>query len=152
MDQKAFLRFAKKIEFDEETGCMLWVGAKDTKGYGHFGLEGRTVRSHRLAYEHWKMPIPTGLVIDHLCRVVNCVNPDHLEAVTTGENTRRGLSPLGRGGVEMKRSRTHCPAGHPYSGANLILSEGRRRCRACRYARNRAYKRRIRAAGNNTQS
>lgn len=34
--------------------------------------------------------------------------------------------------------KTHCPAGHPYAGENLMLGEnGRhRRCRACTYASN----------------
>jgi hypothetical protein len=41
-------------------------------------------------YEHHVGPIPDGLVIDHLCRVHNCVNPEHLEPVTPAENTRRG--------------------------------------------------------------
>jgi hypothetical protein len=30
------------------------------------------------------------MVIDHLCRVTNCVNPDHLEVVTRRENIIRG--------------------------------------------------------------
>ena len=35
----------------------------------------------------------------------------------------------GRG---AQKNRTYCPQGHPYSGENLmILSNGRRRCRAC---------------------
>lgn len=29
--------------------------------------------------------------IDHLCRNRSCVNPEHLEPVTRGENIRRGL-------------------------------------------------------------
>ena len=34
--------------------------------------------------------IGDGLVIDHLCRNPRCVNPDHLEPVTTAVNTLRG--------------------------------------------------------------
>ena len=57
--------------------------------------------------------------------------------------------------VEMTEScKTHCPAGHPYSGDNLILgNRGGRECRAClrasRAEYNREYKRRRRAAGVN---
>jgi len=36
-----------------------------------------------------KGEIPKGLVIDHLCNIKKCVNPEHLEAVTYGENTQR---------------------------------------------------------------
>jgi len=46
--------------------------------------------AHRLAYERAKGSIPAGLQIDHLCRVRECVNPDHLEAVSQRENIRRG--------------------------------------------------------------
>jgi hypothetical protein len=30
------------------------------------------------------------------------------------------------------KQRTHCPKGHPYSGPNLRISQGRRMCRTCR--------------------
>ncbi len=34
--------------------------------------------------------------------------------------------------IAFASQRTHCPHGHPYSGANLIVSKnGRRRCRIC---------------------
>lgn len=46
--------------------------------------------AHRFAYESFIGPIPPGLQIDHLCRVRTCFNPEHLEAVTSEENTRRG--------------------------------------------------------------
>lgn len=48
--------------------------------------------AHRLAYERAKGPIALGAQIDHLCRVRECVNPDHLEVVTQTENVRRGNS------------------------------------------------------------
>ena len=47
--------------------------------YGKFYADGRTQLVHRYAYEWANGPIPDGLVIDHLCRVTACVNPDHLE-------------------------------------------------------------------------
>ena len=83
-------------------GCWLWTGGGLTLGYGEIQVDGRTVMVHRFAYEFWKEPIPEGLVIDHVCHNADiscpggycihrrCVNPDHLEAVTTYENLRRG--------------------------------------------------------------
>lgn len=33
---------------------------------------------------------------------------------------------------------THCPKGHPYAGDNLLVDAGKRKCKTCVYARNRA--------------
>lgn len=60
------------------------------KGYAKLAVDGKDVRAHRYAYEQAKGLIPVDRELDHLCRVRFCVNPDHLEAVTHGENIRRG--------------------------------------------------------------
>lgn len=91
-----------------------------------------TRRAHRIAYELLIGPIAKGLVLDHLCRNPGCVNPDHLDPVTSAENTRRG---------HMLKS--DCPSGHPLSGLNLAMnSRGHRTCRECgRKANRKAYAR-----------
>jgi hypothetical protein len=33
------------------------------------------------------------MLVDYLCRVRKCINPDHLEAVTQAENVRRTWLP-----------------------------------------------------------
>lgn len=112
-----------------ESGCWLWEGATEKGGYGLMkrgaGLNHGMV--HRLAYEAWRGPIPEGLQIDHLCRVRNCVNPDHLEAVTPRQNVMRGRTP-----AAANAAKTHCPRGHEYSVQNTRRgSKGERCCRAC---------------------
>ncbi len=110
----------------EDGDCWIWTGGKDPAGYGVFagGPGGRSRRAHRWVYEYFIAEIPDGLVLDHLCRTPSCVNPWHLEPVTSRENTRRGLS-----GV----LKTHCPQGHPFAGANLRVrkTDGARCCRKC---------------------
>lgn len=70
--------------------CWLWTGALSSRGYGNFNPgRGRWASAHRWAYEELRHEIPTGLQIDHLCRVTRCVNPWHMEPVTTQENLRR---------------------------------------------------------------
>jgi len=54
-----------------------------------FYAGGRTVYVHRYLYPLAKGPIPPDLELDHLCGNKRCCNPDHLEAVTHGENMRR---------------------------------------------------------------
>ncbi len=72
--------------------CWIWLGALRTNGYGEFCLRHGSVPMypHRLAYEIAKGAIPSGLIIDHLCKNPRCVNPQHLEAVTQREHVLRG--------------------------------------------------------------
>lgn len=81
---------AKPYTVDPETGCWVWSRSVTGKGYAQTFVGGKNQGAHRVFYEHFRGPIPAGLHIDHLCRVRACVNPDHLEAVTVTENTRRG--------------------------------------------------------------
>jgi len=88
-------RFLSWVE-GRANGCWAWVGKRNDLGYGlmSFRTEGRhkTKRAHRVAFELFKGPIPRGLVVDHLCRHPWCVNPNHLEAVTTAENLLRTMA------------------------------------------------------------
>lgn len=135
-------RFWPKVEKTET--CWLWTAALSPMGYGRFrGADGRTVQAHRFCYELIRGPIPDGLDLDHLCRVRNCVRPDHLEPVTRTENWRRGLGRFNLAGVTAaQRAKTHCPQGHPYDEANTRYKPRpgggvNRVCRAC--ARDQAY-------------
>lgn len=127
-------RLVKDIFTEPNSGCWLWNGTWFESGRGQFptGMyEWRKVRiAHRVVYEVINGPVPDGLVLDHLCRVPCCVNPQHLEPVTQAVNTQRGS--ISRGGVNRNR-RTHCKAGHPYSEFRYITPAGRRGyCKACR--------------------
>lgn len=116
--------------------CWYWSGHLKRDGYG-LAYDGiKTRQAHRMAYELLIGPIPDGLVLDHLCRVKRCVNPDHLEPVTNAENIRRGQLAMGRG-----VGATHCPQGHAYDDENTYTDRnGYRYCRTCQRQQTREWR------------
>ena len=140
LNPSEYRRMERKIRKVPDTECWEWTGPKTPNGYGkHRKGPGHPERmTHRLMWEHANnQEIPEGLQLDHLCRNRACCNPDHMEAVTASENTRRQ--------DHHERSVTHCPQGHEYSAENTrITPKGKRVCRECDRARKRSV---IRAAG-----
>lgn len=102
--------------------CWLWTGST-WDGYGKFFWR-KTHHAHRYLFEVVNGRIPVGLQLDHLCRVRNCVRPDHLEAVSQRVNMARGL-------INGQKWQTHCIHGHAFDEANTYRNDGRRRCRTC---------------------
>jgi hypothetical protein len=119
--------------------CWQWTAGTIPSGYGSFHVARmRRAASHRYAWENLRGPIPDGLTIDHLCRNKLCVNPDHLEVVSRGENTLRAVD-IGA----PNRSKTHCAKGHEFDQENTRIIAGRgRRCRTCDRDRERNRQRR----------
>ena len=81
-------RFESKIRVTPY--CWVWDGSINNCGYGQGARvwADETV-AHRTAYRVYKGDLPKDLQVDHLCSTRNCVNPEHLEAVTKRENARR---------------------------------------------------------------
>lgn len=129
LGNKDFLRFLSKIKFPQgHEKCWKIQLSTTQEGYTQFKLSNprRNVLGHRYIYEIFKGEIPKGLVIDHLCRVRSCVNPDHLEVVTNEENMRRGY-----GVPAINKRKTHCKRGHEFTPENTYLYATSRRCRQC---------------------
>lgn len=117
---EAFMDYVHPVTF---SGCWLWTGPLNTKGYGRAG--GKEL-AHRVAVRHFGRSIPVGMEVDHLCRVRCCVNPDHLDIVTHRVNVLRGNTL-----AAIAVAKTNCPAGHPLAGQNVLIRQGKRSCREC---------------------
>jgi hypothetical protein len=141
--EERFWRFVEKLD----NGCWAWKGAKSSSGYGKFWSGTREMVAHRFGYELLVGEIPPGLDLDHLCRVRDCVNPDHLEPVTRQENLRRGNvggyrdSPASA--PSLNRAKTHCKYGHEFTPENTYVNTTKRgtehrQCRTCHRLRTRA--------------
>ena len=117
------------VDLGFDSPCRVWTGSITYKGYGRIVFLRKNKSVHVVAWELKHGPIPTGLQIDHKCRVRRCFNTDHLDCVTPQVNTLRGV---GVGAVNAKK--TECLRGHPFSGENVIVGLGgrQRKCRTCR--------------------
>lgn len=123
-DERLPARFWSKVK-QVPSGCWEWTAAR-SHGYGAYSINAKHVSAHRTSYLTLVGPIPEGLELDHLCRNRACVNPAHLEPVTSQVNTLRGESPSAQ-----QARQTHCQAGHEFTPANTRLSKGHRYCREC---------------------
>lgn len=130
-------RFMAKVSPEPNTGCWLWTAHLSQTGYGRFAHEGKAKEAYRVSYEMFVGEVPTGLDLDHKCRVRSCVNPDHLEPVTRAVNVQRGNARFA--GLRML-AKTHCPRGHEYSGDNLIQYRGSRYCKSCKHEQHRKWR------------
>lgn len=114
------------------------MGGKDRDGYAQVWTPDGLLRAGRVAYKQWRGPVRRELVLDHTCRVRDCVNPWHLEPVTQAVNVARGL--------KSYAIRDTCAHGHDITDpANVYVTpSGTNDCRACIRDRVRRYKNRKR--------
>ena len=67
--------------------CWIWTGSL-SNGYGQTYWNGRIgSRAHRLSYEAFIGPIPTGWQVQHKCDRKDCANPKHLKLGKPANNT-----------------------------------------------------------------
>jgi hypothetical protein len=131
-------------------GCWDWTGGRTGAGYGAFYPTSKQVLAHIWAYQNLVGLIPASQVIDHLCRNRGCVNPEHLEPTSRGDNVLR--SPVSNAGANARK--TTCDRGHPLSGDNLVIAKNARNpdlppwrnCRTCRNDKRRERRRAARQA------
>lgn len=111
------------------SGCLVWQGWKNWKGYGEMGYRGRSWFVHRLVYTLKIGPIPPGMLVCHTCDVRACCDEDHLFLGTEEDNNRD----CGNKGRHHNSVKTHCKYGHEFTFENTYLKvTAKTVMRACR--------------------
>jgi hypothetical protein len=120
---------------DYVDGCWGWRKKKAKFGYGKHYWKGKYTSAHRALYKLLVDDNISGFDVDHLCRNPECTNPNHMEVVTSRENTLRGISP-----PALNILKTECLNGHQYTPENTKWNKkGGRSCRECGRVKWRAY-------------
>lgn len=81
-------RFKKKLAKPDKNGCILWMGWKNDDGYGKFSVGKKYKFAHRMAYELFLKPVPSGKKVLHTCDVRACCNVEHLYIGSQFDNMR----------------------------------------------------------------
>ena len=110
-------RLRDKIEIEPNSGCWLWTGNLDSRGYSRASVCNRSIQVHALVYEMFVGAAP---VIHHICRTKFCINPSHLQAVTRASHAKL------HGNQYVNR--THCQRGHEYAVTAFSVRRGIWRC------------------------
>ena len=108
---------------EPNSGCWIWLGvlidvSRDRGKYGRFWVDGKYELAHRYPF----LPLPSNKEVHHKCRNTMCVNPDHLQIVTSKEHRI----------AEGRSSETHFTAcGHKKTKENTYAYKGNSYCRTC---------------------
>ena len=81
-------------------GCLIWTGAKDSRGYGLLWFGGKNWWVHRLSFFLVHGSLPYGKDIHHSCEDKIRGRSDHLIALSKREHASEYFKKHGRWGAE----------------------------------------------------
>jgi len=132
-------RFMDYVLPEPNSGCWLWTGSRDRKGYGQLRIDGGLKYATHVSLALAGRQVPTGLQACHRCDNPGCVNAEHLFIGTQKDNTadmiRKGRASKPPGAKPGQGMKQFCWLGHPLSGDNLYFTAISRGCRQCRTLR-----------------
>lgn len=129
-------RFWSKVSPEPNSGCWLWAGNSNGKGYGVIDMRQRRNKTGKVYLAHRDSLMLHGVedpgeAVLHHCDNPACVNPSHLSAGTHVENARDTIL-KGRHARAWKPGATHCPRGHELEGNVYEYPTGERSCATCK--------------------
>ena len=71
-------RFWSKVDSKDSVLCHEWKAGKFESGYGQIKINGKGLKSHRVAWMLVNGPIPEGKLVLHKCDNRPCCNVEHL--------------------------------------------------------------------------
>jgi hypothetical protein len=82
--------FIKRIAFEPNTGCWIWIGEINPQGYGilHPKCSHGFKRAHRFSYYIHNGSFDLSKMVCHHCDNPMCVNPDHLYLGDAKQNAK----------------------------------------------------------------
>ena len=93
----------------QDSGCIIFQGAKDGQGYGRYWKNGKSKSVTRAVLaEKLGLEVPTSIDACHTCDNPSCINPEHLWG---GTRTQNSLDASKKGRTQGKS--------HPLSNAKL---------------------------------
>lgn len=129
MPKSLLERFHENIVRIPESGCWIWMGFTNPKGYGLLTVNSKNKFSHRLSWELHNGTIDSGLLVCHRCDIPPCVNPDHLFLGTPKDNAQDMIK---KGRRATSKRRTHCFRSHELTPENTRTEPwGKRQCKFC---------------------
>lgn len=134
------LRYLAHRTIDAEpnpiTGTPCWISTnRFENGYPSIWLAGRRRYAHRLGLVLIGVFDDPTLVAHHICNrgPDGCLNPSHIELVTSRENTMRSS----KAPAAINAAKLFCDRMHPLMAGHqntYVTPSGARTCRACRSA------------------
>lgn len=120
MGKTALEKVREKLPVGDPDHCWEWPAARNQKGYGmlfeYVGIEQKTRKAHRVAYELFVGPVPDGMFVCHRCDNPPCCNPAHLFLGTAQDNMDDAMA---------KQRRPHLPRKLSAAQARAIRADPR---------------------------
>ncbi len=126
-------RFWVKVNKKADDECWEWLAGKNSRGYGAFKLNKKTVTASRISWSLLNGEISSDIFVCHSCDNPSCVNPNHL---FTSDN-QGNVDDMIRKKRHQNQVKTHCKNGHEFTEENTYLSPRTkwRNCRKCERVR-----------------